>query len=531
MLRSLFIALLSILNLTLSAQWPVIHEHGYEYVLPNYLIETYDKGFISTFDFKRSNSQFGSSAIFKMDVNGNQLWKKELNNENNYLQINGFALAENGCLAFCGHTYKYEDVRDVYIMKLDPCMNVLWCKIFRTPGIDDAADEMVYCPLDSSFILTKWTDSPTETIRLMKIDNNGDLIWDNVYAFNNPNFAGVFPLRLSYCQNDNSIIFSGMVSVSMDTLGYWLQPYWFKSNLEGDLLWERYNIPDSMYVTGLATREPMFPNDTEVLAPVLSFPYNSGLVKMNYSTGQFIDYNEFYKPDSTMYGTICSSAYLNEHVYSGIQYFTTGINGLGSTALQKTEIDGSLISETILPVDFTSVVYDICPTSDQKLFLSATHLLNESDFMVIKYNQDLQYDSTYTRHINYDTLCPDAITSGTIQMNCDVVTGTDDYVISEKRVLDIYPNPTDTYCVVKLPEFFSEEKQYGLLTRTSSKSDYVKNCNLQVYDLNGELVYQRLWPDHSKEQLLNTKHWKPGMYIVRITKDNKLIVSGKILVN
>ncbi|HLO91707.1 MAG TPA: T9SS type A sorting domain-containing protein [Lentimicrobium sp.] len=530
MLRSLSIYFLCFMNLGLYAQWPVIHNLGYQFVIPNYLVETYDKGFISTFDYKRSNSQFSSSAIFKMDVNGNQLWKKELNNENNYLQINGFALAENGSLAFCGHTYKYEDVRDVYIMKLNPCMEVSWCKVFRTPGVDDVADEMVYCPVDSSFIMTKWTDSSTETIRLMKVDSDGELIWDNLYAFNNPNFVGAFPLRLTYCQNDNSVIFSGFVDVQIDSL-YWYQPYWFKISSEGEMLWERYNVPDSLFGHGFSSREPMFPADTVVVAPVLSYSGKSGYVKMNYLTGEFKEYNELYQPDSTLYGTLCVSTYLNDHIYTSIQYFTTGSNGIGCSSIQKTEINGSLIGETILPVNYTAVAYDLYPTSDDKLFLTASHLINQSDFMVIKYNENLEYDSIYTRPFNYDTLCQDAITSGTIQMNCDIVTGTIYFLISDKQVLDIYPNPTDDYCVIKLPEYLHEEKQFGLFTQTSNTSDYVKNCSLQVYDINGELVSQIAWPDHSKELLLNTSEWNSGLYIVRILKENNLIASGKILVN
>lgn len=512
------------------AQWPSLHGTEYYVAIPNHLNESYDSAFICTYDFEKWNGLPSSSGFIKVDVNGNQLWKKELNNENKILQINGFAQAEDGSVAFCGHTFKYDDLRDLYIMKLNTCMESIWCKIFRTTGIDDYADEIVYIPYDSSFILTEWTYSQTETIRLIKFNFEGEVMWNNVYSYATPEHGTVLPFRLSYCDYDTSVLLSGIVYVKQDSV-YRIQPYWLKVKSDGDMMWERYIIPDSAFVSGFSSRQPVFPTGGEVIAPALSSEYNSStLIRMNYLDGSFINLRTLYQPDSSLYGVLNSMILLNNNIYAGVQYFTTGYNGIGNSSLQKNDLDGNLIQETLLPFDFTAVTYNICSSKDNKILLSTSHTLDYEGYMLIKYNQDLEYDSIYTRPFNYDYLCEEAITSGTIQMNCDVITDTENLLFEKRPVLNIYPNPTSGYTVVTLPQFSREEKELNLFNQTSFNSNYIRNLNYEVYNLHGDRTEQGKWPDNSRELIFNTTEWISGIYFVRVIKENKLITTGKLIV-
>jgi hypothetical protein len=176
-----------------------------------------------------------------------------------------------------------------------------------------------------------------------------------------------------------------------------------------------------------------------------------------------------------------------------------------------------------------SYVFDIVPTFDHKIFISSRHDAEEHDFMLLKYNDSLQYDSVYSSPYTYDSLCPGGITSGTIELSCNIITDLKNQSINGVPKLKLSPNPASGYTVIYLPELVSVKSKSNRIAQ-SFKSDYVKDLEMSVFDSDAKAIHTMDWPDNTKETVLNISGWKSGMYFIRILKNNDLILTGKLIV-
>ena len=153
------------------------------------------------------------------------------------------------------------------------------------------------------------------------------------------------------------------------------------------------------------------------------------------------------------------------------------------------------------------------------------------DFMLIKYNENLEYDSVYSYPYDYDSLCPGGITSGSIEMVCDIITVSGNVVNEGLSTLKIAPNPADEYTVVYLPETIETNEIDGVFKVTTYRSNYVKNLSMDIHDIHGHQIYSSPWPDQIKEKALYISDWKPGIYMIRIFNSEQVISTGKLVVN
>lgn len=529
-MRNLLLLIFSIISVTANAQWPVYGQEYY-WAYPNHTREMYDKGFIVTFDFEQTPGLAYNSALLKVDINGNLLWKKVMANQSKYIQIRGICAQKDGGIVISGRTCLYDDYQDPFIMKLNACMETEWCNIYNTPGREDLADEIIFLPTENSCMVSLGdaTDNTEGRVQLMKIDSTGKTIWRNIYA-NNPDLMGALPTCMDYSAKDTSAVLSAVIWAYEDSSGmYCLQPYWSKINARGDFKWERYHIPDSSFTYGIERRRPLFTNAGNIIAPVSSY-YHSHLVNMD-KEGNFKWINTLYQPDTAITSCINSASILHNYIYLGVQYFKTGYDdGIGKGVLQKNDTLGNLIREAVIPVDFTTIISDICATSDNKLMITAVNDLDLLEFMLIKYNENLEYDSINTQPITYDSLCPGGITSGTIEMSCNVITGLGSQSNKGLSTLMLAPNPADEFTIVYLPETIAANETQGMFNVTTFRSEYVKGLTMDVYDINGRQVYISPWPDNTKEQVLSTSDWRPGIYLIRVYNHERVISTGKLMV-
>lgn len=527
-MRNLLFILLIISSIATKAQWPVVYGQEYYWAYPNHTRETYDKGFIVTFDYQHNPGMAYNSALLKVDINGNLLWKKVLANQSKYMQIRGLDVDHDGGVIISGRTCINNDLPDAFVMKLNACMQPEWCNIYNTPSLEDLAGEIIFLPFEDTYILSLTNSDSEERVQLMKIDSSGHTLWRNVYA-NNPDYISELPIGLEYSALDTSVILSAFVYAYEDSSGmYCAQPYWSKINTYGDFLWELYHIPDTSFTYGIARRRPLLTNNGNIIAPAVT-SYNSHLV----SIGKYGNYEwirTLYQPDTAIAIVVNSASILNDNVYLGVQYFNNGFDPIGKGALQKNDTLGNFIGEVVLPVDFTSTIFDICNSFDNKLLITAGHDMSLEDFMLIKYNENLESDSVYTYPYIYDSLCPWGITSGSIEMACDVITGIENEIKKGLSTLKLAPNPADEYTVVYLPETVATKETQGVFNVTTYRSDYVKNLSMDIYDIYGHQVYSSPWPDQIKEKVLNISDWKPGIYMIRIFNSEQIISTGKLLV-
>jgi hypothetical protein len=115
-------------------------------------------------------------------------------------------------------------------------------------------------------------------------------------------------------------------------------------------------------------------------------------------------------------------------------------------------------------------------------------------------------------------------------LGCSVITGIKDEIKEGHAKLTLAPNPARDYTIVYLPETIAGNEKQGPFDVITVRAEYVRNLKMEVFDLHGRMVYNASWPDDIKEQVLNTSTWQTGMYMIRISSQEKVIATGKLVI-
>lgn len=514
-----------------SQDWIRIFGQQSYYSVPISVWETYDKGFLINYRYQQSYNSYTQACLVKTDVNGNVLWKKTFGNNftNNVVVTSAIEMPDGG-LMLCGKGGNVnKGFEAAFIMKLNSCMEKEWCRLDTTSGYTFLRD-LYYLPSENNFVLLREiydTISFFQEFRIEKLDAGGKKIWSNIYALNSDYKAP--SLSLNYSGFDNTLLLWGGVNmvVPPDSMGVY-QAYISKIALDGTIQWETYDVPDISYTDFCSLRnQPVVTENGTIIAPI--FP-PSGLLKLN-SEGHFQSVYPIHLPDTIIANTVNSMELFQKNsLLIGLQNFKTGFDGIGNGVLQMTDTSGNVIREALLPVNFTSIIFDIHETSDNKIAIIASHSLNGRDFMMIKYNENLEYDSLYVTQLQYDNRCSESIITNNIEIDCTDY-GVEEILENGVVQLQILPNPVSDYALILLPETISIKENQGTFIINSVKYDYIKDLKVDVHDMNGKLVCQLQWPDHVNEQIIDTSSWNRGLYLIRITNPYALIAAGKMVKN
>ncbi len=493
------------------SQWPQVFGSEYFYAFTDYTRETYDKGFLLNLDFRSEQSAPLGSLLIKTDVNGNELWRKRIGNSTNHLEIRGITLDPQNNIYICGGIAELigDEYRDPFIMKLNPCMEVEWCNIYQTLEFDDIALQMVYIEATNSIAVNFSYHVPTHPVSIANFNTDGEKLWEN-YFFENPQTWDPKPVGLVNSMVDSSLMLYGYTGVQNDSFAVLFRvPQWLKIDYNGNLIWEKLIDSASFYFSTPCER-PMFINDNIMVAGVTG----NKLLQFDYDSGEIESIKNLYNPDTIPLSTLNCTEHHNGFIYSGVQYIVSQNSNNGSGSLQKNDLQGNFISETILPVNFATVIEDICITHDSNLLISA-HNSTKPDVMLIKYTEDLEYTGMDTISRVYDSLCPYGITSGTIQLDCNIITSIISRPENELNTLTFSPNPAEEYTVIYLPTY---------------RSNYVDKLTLNILNISGQVILSAPWPDLVKEHVINVSGYHPGLYLVQVMSQTKTIATGKLMV-
>jgi hypothetical protein len=117
--------------------------------------------------------------LLKVDINGNEIWRKTFGGSNWDNAYSGQLTADGGYI-LAGYTKSYGNgEEDVWVLKTDPNGNEVWSRTFGGTGKDVAYS--VQQTRDGGYILGGLTNSKGNggfDFWLIKTDPNGDLIWD-----------------------------------------------------------------------------------------------------------------------------------------------------------------------------------------------------------------------------------------------------------------------------------------------------------------------------------------------------------------
>ena len=127
----------------------------------------------------------GDAWLIKIDSDGNEIWNQSYGGNGTDI-IRSIVLTGNGYL-LAGNTNSYGNGNnDIFIIKVDQAGVQQWSQTYGGNGTD--VGRSISKVVDGGYIITGYTDSfgnsSSFNIWLIKIDENGNLIWDKTYGEN-----------------------------------------------------------------------------------------------------------------------------------------------------------------------------------------------------------------------------------------------------------------------------------------------------------------------------------------------------------
>tara|TARA_B100000579_G_scaffold385594_1_gene356795 strand:- start:1258 stop:2667 length:1410 start_codon:yes stop_codon:yes gene_type:complete len=201
--------------------------------------KTYDSPIEPTIIRKTMDGSYivGSSTIkvMKIDTSGNEIWNVNLkenfpNPSRNYYLRSLIETSDGGiAIVSDGHPVSGSNGEDAFLTKIDNNGSFLWIKSFGLNQRYNGFGDIVETSNNDLIIVGQYNGWTRGGFWLLKTDPDGELIWTNNSAENDP----AYQVELS---NDNGYV----ISVDNDLI---------KTNSDGNFEWKVYDISEGMIIS------------------------------------------------------------------------------------------------------------------------------------------------------------------------------------------------------------------------------------------------------------------------------------------
>ncbi|MCX6281823.1 MAG: T9SS type A sorting domain-containing protein [Bacteroidetes bacterium] len=228
-------------------------------------------------------------------------------------------------------------------------------------------------------------------------------------------------------------------------------------------------------------------------------------------------------------GGISTAAWLNDTII-----ILGGILLLNSNTSQVIMLKADTLGNFSSVVPFLQIsnyLMNTYKTFDKK-FVSTGFMwqTNKNVIYLIKVNSDLQYDTLYTHPFTYDSLCSHPIVSDTIDPDCGLIVNVEEpFSKPETHQLKVFPNPTTTQISIVFPQYLMVENNSGVIKTTTVYHQW-KSTFLEVYNLNGERLFQKEIPKDQTRLELDVSSWPKGMYLLRLIYNKQTVAGEKVII-
>lgn len=504
-------------------------------VLPYELIQSYDRGFVLDAGIAIGNL-VSIGWIIKMDVNGNVLWEKKIGNGSNFFFVNGIDNTQDGGLILAGTTDTLNfDNWDPFIVKLNCCGEVEWCRIFQTDLKTDFGVQIRSLP-DGSYALLiyDWQEEMNPAVFLYHLSNAGGLLWEQEYFTTDTLVHSEYSRSLELTP-DNNFLITGYCYApdSGQSVPSWVRPMVIMADSSGAAILEipwGYANPFPEPVSGEGFQS-VIAND-KIYSCISNYHgpnpnYAPCLIKTSMS-----GLPEFYHDlkDSTLWGRASTLNLTGDSAFiAGIGYSYS--DTLWKLAIVKTDTNGMVSKEKIVN-ESEFIPIDAVILSDQKYILTALGEVNNKTVIKLwKLNMDLEYDTIYSQPYTYDSLCDHPIISETLLFTCDIIVGIRETAAgSDKVKMVVYPNPATDVLHVKIPECIQLENKTANHKVITTFHQWYSDLTLMVTDLKGGLISEQAVHPHDKEVNLSVANWQPGVYLFVLKYNGKKVAMEKVVV-
>jgi len=195
---------------------------------------TKDGGFIVAGDTESSDNGESDVYLIKIDKNGNKIWQKTFGGSYD-ATADTITPTKDGGFIVAGNTESsgnYEGDSDVYLIKIDKNGNKIWQKTFGGSDFDYA--DAITPTKDGGFIVAGYTesiDNGESDVYLIKIDKNGNEIWQKTFGGSDFDYADtITPTK------DGGFIVAGYTESSGNGEG---DVYLIKIDKNGNKIWQK----------------------------------------------------------------------------------------------------------------------------------------------------------------------------------------------------------------------------------------------------------------------------------------------------
>jgi len=519
-----FLLLILILSgqLVYAQPWIRYYGQGQNAIAWN-VTEQSDKGYLIAGGINLSTY----SWLLKTDVNGNLLWDKKFGTGNYITFLMNVEQTFDGGFILCGSTMKLSS-NDAFILKLNPCAEVEWCKILEGPNNFENGI-MVKQSSDGGYVvLTAYYPTiPESNISLFKLNPTGEIIWrqfypyelfynqDQPYDLQVDSDSYLITASRNYADTVNgNPAYSGSYFISSDTAGvkqwdmiYGENKYYFSDP------WKTTRNSNGKYYhscTHSATTE-----------------INPGLIWISHDGSEAGD-KDIFETGSPNFCGLSTITMLHDTNLVFFGGYT--INDVFEYKVIRTDTMGNILKNSSIP---ELIIYNsTTKTFDDKFIAVGVDTYNNKYRIVaLKVNSNLEYDSIYTQPLTYDSLCPHPIISDTIDPNCDnvIVSVDEPFKKPETTQLKVYPNPTDKILTVELPKYLVVSNKSGSIPATTIYHQW-SSATLQAIDLQGKTVLQQEVANTGTPLQVDVSRLPAGMYQFRLLYKGKQVAGSKVVV-
>ena len=518
-----------------SQNWPksyFINDNNYPYVVT----QTYDKGYIIGGQLINTNGTIKDGFLFKTTINGNLIWHKTLTQPNEGTSVFDVNQTSDGGYIISGSTDKYDSWGDPFIMKLNTCVYNEWCRIYTsTPDTFDYVTSIYQIP--GGYIAHIYRTGylyANDHIFLFRLDQNGDLLWQQQYAISDSLFVGAAGEHMMLSPDFHCLINGYCYYPDSGTTSLrYLRPLLIKVDSTGNVEWElpwRYVSGEHFY--GMSERSIVDKNNNiyscgRHIEEEATPPGDRPTMLKTDENGNEISYHDLI-PDTWQANFFNINWFQDSTIeIDGGWILTPG--GSGQIGVLKVDVNGNIIDSA----NIMQTVYcfsDAVVDQDNKIFLvQGQHIGAQWCTYAWKLNSDLEYDTLYTQPMVYDSLCPYPIASDTIPLDCEVVGLDEPFTNPETGRLKVYPNPASDILHIEIPEKLKTESSTPAFNITTVYHHW-KSATVEVFDLFGRKLYSKEVTPADKELCIDVSAWHAGMYVVRLVYLGRTAGSEKVVV-
>jgi hypothetical protein len=474
------------------------------------IIEYYDKGFYIE-GWAAINGD-GKGWNVKTNINGELLWDKLL--YHNLYKLYGWSVTmdSEGNRYIAGS--KFTDGTWPFVVKFNPCGEVVWCKILADDQLKEASGwDIIINENNEILILCNYLTYELEAqIYLECLDENGEYLWKKEYAKIEDHPWIYEPVAYDLMEHNHEYYISGYCYWPFpgDTTHYFLRPLFIGVD---SLFNEKWILPfyalDSVFGDAFCSI-PI--NDSIILGVGIRRFYNNedfSLLALYNTKGQEVGFNQITNsqigPDIHSNFIKKEIARIDDTLFLAASMFGPdyGINPGGEFVLDTA---GNLYNFQSRPNTSSA---SLIKSSDNNFVLASTITETNGDknIYLYKIDENLELVPPDTNTYTYDSLCPEPIQSGTIDLSdCMVWTGAEEIPSPEEYYsfiatipITAYPNPAETE-----------------ITLTFKNTDHHANMLLECYNIYGQKVHsEKIWKGQQQTKLA-VSGWGKGLYLTVI---------------